>query len=149
MFAGTRAGKKKKSLTEGARKTTSKLPAQRVGSLTLKAKSRIVKLIGITIFALFWNGIVSLFLFSDTGVSGSLFMSPFVLIGLGAIAWTVYCFLALFNPRPVLTINPGHIPSARPSNSRGRCAAQYIALARSRLRWRVVSRPATHGERIP
>ena len=56
----------------------------------------------------FWNGIVSVFLFSIFGQKGGmpifslLFLTPFLLIGLGLMVAVVYSFLALFNPQPVL-----------------------------------------------
>jgi hypothetical protein len=65
--------------------------------------------------ALFWNGIVSVF-FTEM-ISGwihgkpdgcmTLFIIPFVLVGLGLIVLVGYCFLALFNPRPTLRVTPG------------------------------------------
>lgn len=68
------------------------------------------KVIGLSIFALFWNGIISIFLFqvAEGWSSGNpnwfltLFLTPFVLIGLGTIAGVGYFLLALFNPRPIL-----------------------------------------------
>jgi hypothetical protein len=75
------------------------------------------KLIGAMIFALFWNGIVSVFVIHiiKSWRSGpfewflALFMIPFVLIGLGIIVASVYFLLALFNPRPLITITPAAI----------------------------------------
>lgn len=65
--------------------------------------------------ALFWNGIVSVFAYQ--AVSGwiegdpdwflTLFLIPFVLIGLALIGSIVYFLLAAFNPRPVLTVSEG------------------------------------------
>jgi len=76
------------------------------------------KLIAACIFALFWNGIVSVFGINIIRHWSSgpfewflaLFMVPFVLIGLGIIVAAIYFFLALFNPRPHLTITPGAVP---------------------------------------
>jgi len=63
-------------------------------------------LIGL-MMALFWNGITSVFVFQV--ISGwrhgrgqiflTLFMTPFVLIGLGFIGYVGYSFVALFSPR--------------------------------------------------
>jgi hypothetical protein len=36
---------------------------------------------------------------------GTVFMIPFVLIGLGLFVWVGYSFLALFNPRPTMRLN--------------------------------------------
>lgn len=73
------------------------------------------KLVGITFIALFWNGIVSVFLYQvwQSWKQGSpdgcltIFLVPFVLIGLALIVGVPYQFLALFNPRPHLTLTPG------------------------------------------
>ncbi|HXU30526.1 MAG TPA: DUF3592 domain-containing protein [Thermoanaerobaculia bacterium] len=84
------------------------------GSLELKPSTGPVgKLIGITFVALFWNGIVSLFL-KDV-VAGwrngqgdgchTLFLVPFVVIGLGLLLSIPYQILALFNPRPRLILD--------------------------------------------
>jgi hypothetical protein len=70
-----------------------------------------LKFIGAIFIATFWNGIVSVFLFQvvKSWQRGrpewflTLFMIPFVLVGLVLIGMIAYYFLALFNPRPVLT----------------------------------------------
>jgi hypothetical protein len=72
-----------------------------------------VKLIGMIFVATFWNGIVSVFVFQ--AIKGwqhgspewflAIFLIPFVLIGLVMIGAIGYFFLALFNPRPVLTVS--------------------------------------------
>ncbi len=87
-------------------------------SVVLKSSCSPLKklLIGIGI-SLFWNGIVSVFVVSiinnfrhhDPEWGMALFSVPFVLIGLGMIAYVVYQFLALFNPRPRLELRPGQI----------------------------------------
>ena len=86
------------------------------GPVTLKAAgSPLGKLIGLLFFAVFWNGIVSVFVWEVVkGWSGgkpnwflTLFLVPFVLIGLGAVGGVLYQFLALFNPRPRLVVTPG------------------------------------------
>jgi hypothetical protein len=77
-----------------------------------------VKLVGVTLAAAFWNGIVSLFaghvLAGWRSGNGewfpTLFLTPFVLIGLGLILGIGYYFLALFNPRARLRIAPGAVP---------------------------------------
>ncbi|MBZ5552420.1 MAG: DUF3592 domain-containing protein [Acidobacteriia bacterium] len=94
-------------------------PASSSEPLTLKPQaSPIAKLLGIILFSAFWNGIISVFIFQawKTWRGGSpdwsltLFMIPFVLVGLGTIVGVGYFFLALFNPRPKLTVSPGAIP---------------------------------------
>ena len=77
--------------------------------------SRLPALIGITVFALIWNGIISIFIyqviegFQRGGVDWFLtvFMIPFVAVGLILIFVIIYQFLALFNPRIELTLHPG------------------------------------------
>jgi hypothetical protein len=65
--------------------------------------------------ALFWNGFVSVFVGSAISswargsreVCGTVMLIPFVLVGFFLIGWTVYSFLAFFNPRPVLRVSGG------------------------------------------
>ncbi len=89
------------------------------GPVVLKAPyGRWGKLIGVIIFAAIWNGIVSVFLV--IAVRGfqrghpewclTLFLIPFVLVGLGTLVAVVYQFLALFNPRAKLTVATATIP---------------------------------------
>jgi len=89
------------------------------GPVILKPKhSPLVKLVGVTFAAAFWNGIVSIFVWqvikgwrTGHGEWGpTLFLIPFVLIGLGLIGGIVYFLLALFNPRPKLTLSSGAVP---------------------------------------
>lgn len=71
--------------------------------------------------AVFANGIISVFVwhayqqFRDHGVAGLnwfhvVFPVPFVVIGLGLIAGVLYASLALFNPRPTLTVHSRSVP---------------------------------------
>jgi len=70
------------------------------------------KLFGAVFFALFWNGIVSVFVFQawkgwergQTDWFLTLFLVPFVLVGLVMIGAVGYLTLALANPRPRLTL---------------------------------------------
>jgi hypothetical protein len=67
---------------------------------------------------LFWNGIVSIFVneaytrwhpgHPEWGLM--IFLIPFVAIGLVLVGSVIYCFLALFDPRPHLTVSPGAVP---------------------------------------
>jgi hypothetical protein len=84
------------------------------GPVELKPRqSPVAKFIGIGLFAGIWNGIVSIFAWNviEGWRSGqgswfhTLFVTPFVLIGLGAIGAVVYQLLALFNPRPRLVVS--------------------------------------------
>ncbi len=70
------------------------------------------KFVGITLAALLWNGIVGVFVWKlvEEYRAGSpdgcltLFLIPFVLVGLLLLVSVPYQFLAMFNPRPVLTL---------------------------------------------
>jgi hypothetical protein len=74
------------------------------------------KLGGSIFFALFWNGIVSIFVWQAwKGWQGgspdwflTIFLIPFVLVGVFAFGLVGYSLLALANPRPRLTLTPGH-----------------------------------------
>lgn len=77
-----------------------------------QASSAVKNFLGILFFTLFWNGICSVFIYQ--AVKGfmkgrpdwflTIFLIPFVLIGLGTLLGALYCFLAIFNPKPVFTI---------------------------------------------
>jgi hypothetical protein len=64
---------------------------------------------------LFWNGIVSVFVYHAIGSFKAgrpewgltIFLIPFAAIGLAILGGVVYQFLALFNPRFTLTLRPG------------------------------------------
>ncbi len=66
--------------------------------------------IAVSVFCLFWNGIVG------TGAVSSVrdgsgfvicFLLPFIAIGIGLIVGVVYTFLALFNPKISVRLDPG------------------------------------------
>jgi hypothetical protein len=98
----------------------SSIPVTTQGPVELEEKtSPIGKLVGITAIAVFWNGIVSVFVWqlvkgwrSGGGVDGCLaaFLVPFVLIGLLLLISIPYQFLALFNPRPRLRLSRAAVP---------------------------------------
>ena len=84
------------------------------GPLILKPKtSRAGKIIGSIVISLFWNGIVSVFVYQAfTGWQAGhpdyflmVFMIPFVLIGLVMIGSIFYFIMAAFNPRPVIVLS--------------------------------------------
>ena len=95
------------------------LAAADAGPIVLKpSASPLGKLIAITFVCLFWNGIVSVFVWQASkgwrtgNPDGCLtvFLIPFVLIGL-LLIWSVFHqFLALFNPRPRLALSSRSIP---------------------------------------
>jgi hypothetical protein len=70
--------------------------------------SPVTKFVGGLLVSIFWNGIVSVFVFqiiqmwrTGDGMKWflTLFMIPFVLIGLGMIVFTIHSFFGLFSPR--------------------------------------------------
>ncbi|MFH1616136.1 MAG: DUF3592 domain-containing protein [Planctomycetota bacterium] len=88
------------------------------GAVVIKSKSPWAGLVFSIAAAAFWNGIVSVFIFdiikewqNGTGnLFKTLFFVPFMIIGAGLI-WLVFlCLLALFNPRPTLTLSSAVIP---------------------------------------
>ncbi len=85
----------------------------KTGPVTLKSQSGPVgRFIGVTLFALVWNGITGAVCFGiiSDGEIGSflfLFISVFVLVGVILILAVFYNFLALFNPRVQLTLKEG------------------------------------------
>ena len=84
------------------------------GPVQLKpTASPALKLIGAIAIGLFWNGIVSVFVWQAvqswhrgrTEWGLTIFLIPFVLVGLGLVGLVGYQFLALFNPRVRLTVS--------------------------------------------
>jgi hypothetical protein len=70
------------------------------------------RLLGVLFVALFWNGIVSIFLWQvvkgwRTGAGdgcATAFLVPFVLVGVALLGSVPYQLLATFNPRPMITL---------------------------------------------
>jgi hypothetical protein len=84
----------------------------------LEAKmSPLGRLVGTTIAAFFWNGIVGVFLWQlwqgwrEGSFDGCVaaFLVPFVFVGVLLLAGIPYQVLALFNPRPRLALTPGRL----------------------------------------
>lgn len=98
-------------------------PIHTAGNLVLEPKhTPLGKLIGTTLIALFWNGIVGVFLFfmiqawrdGDREVGCALlFLIPFVLIGIALIVGIFYQLLALANPRPRLVLETSRLEPGR------------------------------------
>ena len=92
----------------------------------------------VTIFALFWNGVVS-FGVRDawSGLSNSsgigrifggglgLFMIPFVVIGIGFAGGALYCFAALFAPRYEVKIGDGRLVPGKSTSIQWRRAGGH------------------------
>ncbi|NWK55107.1 DUF3592 domain-containing protein [Verrucomicrobiaceae bacterium N1E253] len=103
--------------------------------------SRVKGLLGILFFALFWNGIVSVFV--TIAVKGWLagnpewflmvFLIPFVLVGLGTMVFSMYSFLALFNPSPRITLKPGALTLGGSATLRWRIPSKAQRLKQFRL----------------
>ena len=75
----------------------------------------LTRLVGMVFITLFWNGIVSVFLFhlADEWKRGhqpwflTIFLIPFVLVGAAFLFGAVSSLLSLTNPRPSLHLTPG------------------------------------------
>lgn len=98
-------------------KKTSRKEELKKEALFQPGNKRLMAVIGSIFIALFWNGIVSVFLFQvyKSWSSGSqdwfltLFMIPFTLVGIGLIIHIFYRILALFNPKPMVMLSPGYL----------------------------------------
>ena len=83
------------------------------GEVELKqATSPMIGCIVLLVIALVWNGIVwAMLLNVEKGsIAPRIFLGLFALIGVGIAVGVIYAFLALFNPRPILTASAGAIP---------------------------------------
>ena len=105
------------------------------------AYSPLGKLAVAILVAAFWNGIVSVFVFEafKSWQRGrpewflTLFMIPFVLIGLVMIFVVVYLSLALFNPRATLTVNANAVPLGAALEVEWRLSGRVEAVKRLRI----------------
>ena len=78
------------------------------------AAGPVAKVVGMILIAAFWNGIVAVFVWQAVAAFRrgrpdwflTVFLTPFVLVGLALIVGIFYTVLAAFNPRPKLTISP-------------------------------------------
>ena len=89
------------------------------GPVVLKSRgSRVGRLLFTLLFGAIWNGVVSVFLWQviegwQKGRGNwleTLFLVPFVLVGLGAIVAALYFLLALSNPRARLVVSSDAAP---------------------------------------
>ncbi|HEX6861974.1 MAG TPA: DUF3592 domain-containing protein [Thermoanaerobaculia bacterium] len=119
MWLGVKAGSQKKVSVAGAAPVVAS-----PGPVELKPTATPMgKFIGLTLVALFWNGIVSVFVWQAvqgwrTGnPDGCLtaFISIFVVIGLLIIFGALRQFLVLFNPRVRLTLSSGSLRIGEPA----------------------------------
>ncbi len=95
------------------------LPPVETGPRELKSGTKpLGTFIGLLFFALIWNGITSIFAWHvlSEWMNGrppwfmTLFLLPFLAVGLGVVVGAIYALLALFNPRPQLYVSS---PSVR------------------------------------
>lgn len=120
MFAGVRQWRRRGSavsLSAGARQVDWLPDVKHTiegGHVVLRAQhSPLAKFLGFTFFALFWNGITSVFvvmavkshLDGDPEWFLTIFIIPFVLVGLVLIGVMGHQFLAMFNPKFELTLD--------------------------------------------
>ncbi|MGD8439753.1 MAG: DUF3592 domain-containing protein [Holophagae bacterium] len=78
------------------------------------ATGPVARVVGMLLIAAFWNGIVAIFVWQAVAAFRSghpswfltIFLTPFVVVGLALIVGFFYTALATFNPRPRLTITP-------------------------------------------
>ncbi len=76
------------------------------------------KFLGMVFVSVFWNGIVSVFIYHayESWTNGEVdwfltaFLVPFVLVGLALVVGIFTSFLALFNPRLILSLHPTQTP---------------------------------------
>ncbi len=97
-------------------KPVGRMTVDPTGPITLEPKAGpVLKFVGFSFIALFWNGITYTVLFAvvfdSEGEGGSLllylFLTPFVLIGLLLVGGMGHAFLAMFNPRMRIDISHG------------------------------------------
>jgi len=109
-------GWKKMRVRRAAEELTTEDVAETESPLHLKPQvGPVGKVGGALFFALFWNGIVSVFVWQawKSWERGSpdwfltIFLIPFVLVGLASFGFVGHFLLALANPRPRLTLTPG------------------------------------------
>ena len=145
-FAGIR-GMRKASAAPAPRPFSVSAPvvvpfAEPSGPLVLKpAASPFAKFIIFTLVALFWNGIVSIFVFQavNSWRAGSfdgcltLFLVPFVLVGLVLLLAVGRQFLVLFNPRLTLTLPRANLSPGESSYLQWSIAGRASRVQRLRI----------------
>ncbi len=152
------SGGRGKSTMESERPVPGDWSSPASGSSKSKAlkpgKKRMGGAFALLIFALFWNGIVSLFV--KQVVKGfqrgdpewflTLFMIPFVLVGLAVILAFFYQLLALANPKPVVTLSPGNLRPGHRAEISWKVAAKAERIKRLKISlWGVESATYRRG----
>jgi hypothetical protein len=123
--AGALTGNPSQNLTSGPGRTVGDGADAFTGDFTADAmsagvqltpgKGRLSRLFGMVLAAVFWNGIVSVFLWhvasewraGHTPWFLTLFLTPFVCVGVGLLVAVMHALGALLNPRPLVTLVPG------------------------------------------
>ena len=119
-------------------------PGQRAGDadrpLHLRAgKARAKRFLGITFFALFWNGILAPIAWHVLGSSNhiawliGLFLIPFALAGVGLLIACGYYGLALLNPRVAVTLSRGAVGLGETVDVRWTMAGRYDRVRRLKI----------------
>lgn len=115
IVLGTRQFKGQSAKSRNAR-PIGRMTVDPAGRVTLEPQAGpVLKFVGFSFIALFWNGITYAVLFGvlydSEGVENSLlfylFLTPFVLIGLVLFAGMGHAFLAMFNPRMRIDVSHG------------------------------------------
>jgi len=118
------------------------VPTGSRGPLVLRpGKGRMIKIVALLIFSLFWNGIISLFLVQVIRAFRSghpdwfltLFMSPFVVAGIGFILAFFHSLLALANPKTTLHLESSHIRLGEQYNLRWELSGNLSRLENFRI----------------
>lgn len=76
-----------------------------------------LRFLAVLLFAAFWNGIIHFFVrdvvagwrAGDRPYFSTIFLLPFLVVGVGAVAVAFLKLLAIWNPRPTLTLSPGQL----------------------------------------
>jgi len=111
IFFGGRQANRNAAKSSSAKYEEQDAPEIVEGPVILKSQGGpIIAFIGVSIFAIIWNGIVGTICFGmiaegDVDFVAVLFMTPFVLVGLLMLTGAGYYFLAMFNPRVQLSVN--------------------------------------------
>jgi hypothetical protein len=117
-------------------------------------KTRLGGAVGLLLFALLWNGIVSVFVWQvvegfrkgDPEWFLTLFMIPFVLVGFAVILGFFYQLLALTNPKPVITLSPGRLRPGQQAEISWKIASKAERIMRMKITlWGVESATYRRG----
>ncbi len=125
------------------------------GPLTLEpASSPLGKLGCAVIVALFWNGLVSIFVWQvfenwQAGTKewwGILILTPFALIGLLLLVGIPYSILALLNPRPRVQLTPGTLTVGESAQLNWSFTGMASRVRRVRIWLEAIETRTTYGD---